>query len=305
MTAGPTVGLVTVTFNSGAVLEDFLDSAARTEGIATRLYVVDNASSDGTVDRVKIEQGSKDVRLIANDYNAGVARANNQGIREAVKDGCQWVLLINNDTTFAPSLVADLCAVADQNSVLMLSPAIEATEPRGSIWYCGGLLRRSRGFQVVHEYKGLPMARRPAALFATEYAPTCCLLVHTSVFRKVGLMSEEYFVYSDDVDYAIRCRRAGVTCWVEPRLVLTHKASSLTGGPESPFGVAWTSRNWVLTARAHLSLIGMVGAIAFMEVWATARLLVRRDSPRTWFARQVNYLRGLRAPLPTVPVLDA
>src|SRR5579883_1618859 len=98
-TGGLRIGVVTVTYNSAVVLPDFIASVARQADVDFKVYVIDNASQDGSAD---IVAGNSDERyaLIRNDANRGVAAANNQGIQCALKDGCSYVLLLNNDTTF-------------------------------------------------------------------------------------------------------------------------------------------------------------------------------------------------------------
>src|SRR6266851_3540121 len=97
------IGVVTVTYNSGSVLADFLKSVWFQSHGNFILYTVDNAS---TVTRMQVLRGCTDSRLkiISNADNLGVAEGNNQGIRLALEDGCGYVLLINNDTEFNEDL---------------------------------------------------------------------------------------------------------------------------------------------------------------------------------------------------------
>ncbi|MGV8883237.1 MAG: glycosyltransferase family 2 protein [Rhodoglobus sp.] len=289
------VGVVTVTFNSGQVLPDFLDSLATQSGASIHLVAVDNASGDTSIAQLTNETRLGEITIIANDENLGVAIGNNQGIQAALDAGCDWVLLLNNDTVLPPEAISILVREAEENNLKVLSPAIAASDPPGTIWYGDGRFVPSQGYRTQHSTMGKPLADLPKTLTRTGYASTCCLLVHPSVFDAVGLMDPVYFVYFDDVDFAVRCTKAGIEYWITPATQILHKASSLTGGKSSPFTIKWTSRNWPLIARRHLAIPQRTIALAFIQAWMVARVLTRRDSLATFRIRQSSFWEGLRA----------
>ena len=291
------VGVVTVTYNSASVLEDFMRSVEQQTGVTVRLYVVDNASADETLEILDAWNPPCFVQVIRNDDNLGVAEANNQGIRQSLTDGCDWVMLLNNDTIFAPDTLATLTSEAIAKRLDIVSPVIEATIPPHTIWYSGGAIHPWLGMKNDHLALGEPIANFPKELTSTEYAPTCALLFRPVVFERVGLMDITYFVYHDDVDFAIRARRAGFAIWVTPLATLTHKASSLTGGEFSDFSVRWSSRNWVLIARLHSTPLQLAFFAVFLQSWALARVIVRRDTMHVYRGRVRAYAEGWRLPL--------
>jgi GT2 family glycosyltransferase len=291
----PRVGVVTVTYNSGVVLEDFLDSIAAQTGVEVYLYAIDNASSDGSVAALRAESRIAHLDVVANSDNLGVAEGNNQGIERALRDNCDWVFLLNNDTRFGPTTIADLVRDASENSLDIVSPLIEATEPASSVWYSGGHFVEWQGFRTFHDNSAEPIETFPRERVATGYASTCALLIRPDVFEKVGVMDPDYFVYFDDVDFAVRSVRAGYQYWVSPAALILHKASSLTGGKSSPFTLRWYTRNWALISRKHLGPVRSVIALAFIQTWMLARLAVRRDSVETYALRQRAFREGFRA----------
>jgi len=76
-----------------------------------------------------------------------------------------------------------------------------------------------------------------------DFATGCCVLVPAEVFRKVGLMSEEYFLYFEDTDFSVRLKRAGFNIVYEPYAKLWHKVSSSTGRGESKMSIYYGDRN--------------------------------------------------------------
>src|ERR1700751_1947832 len=98
------IGAVTVTYNSGQVIDGFMASMLRQTHPDFALYVVDNASSDQTLERVGQHKDPR-VSVIRNQKNVGIAEANNQGSEAALAAGGGDDLFVNNDTEFEPSLL--------------------------------------------------------------------------------------------------------------------------------------------------------------------------------------------------------
>ena len=81
------IGIVTVTYNSTAVLSPFLECIWKQSHQNFVLYIIDNASTDSTLQILEKKQDSR-LKIIKNKSNFGVAKANNQGIKKAIEDGC-------------------------------------------------------------------------------------------------------------------------------------------------------------------------------------------------------------------------
>lgn len=285
----PVVGAVTVTFNSEDLLDDFLASALAQTGVDLRLYVVDSGSSDGTVQKVRAAAAqSSNIVLIENADNVGFAEGSNQGIVRAIEDGVDWVLLINNDTLFGPDLVSTLQASAVKHRLDVVSPLILATEPEDAIWYAGGTLSKV-ALVARHRLEGAPASASPAELTATGFGSACCLLIRPAVFSDAGMFDPVFFVYFDDVDLAFRVKAAGYQYWLEPRAVLVHKASAITGGKRSPFTLRWTARNWPLMIRKRRHGPARVAALAFVQAWIFGRFVLRRDPLDVFLLRQRQF----------------
>jgi GT2 family glycosyltransferase len=238
------IALVTVTYNSESVLEDFLKSVRRQSG-AVRLYVVDNDSSDGTVAVLGAFEGI-DLVVLPQATNGGIAVGNNVGIRAAMADGCEWIVLINNDTEFGPDLVAGLVATASDVGAGVVVPSIKYHDQPDQVWFEAARYAKWRGSIPVT----LPPAERDS-VSPIECSCTCCALVHHSVFDRVGLMDENYFVYWDDTDFFLRCHKAAIPMVLDTRLSVLHKVSSLTGGGESDFSQRERIKNRVYFIRKH------------------------------------------------------
>jgi len=255
------VGIVTVTFNSEAVLPEFFESLAAQSYNNFVLIAVDNASKDGTLSMLK-ENSSERRIVIANSTNRGVAEANNQGIRAAIELGCEYVMLLNNDVVVDRDMLARLVDGLSEHQCSMTSPMMYFHNPPDQIWAAGGGFRSRSGFRVYHRHaweKDSPQSAREKRI---DYTPTCCVLIQREVFVVIGLMDQRYFVYSDDVDFMFRARQAGLVMFFIPDAKLWHKVNGLTGGAKSDFSYFYNARGRALFLYKHLNR-----ASAFF--WAT------------------------------------
>lgn len=280
--------LVTVTYNSGEILGDFLDDvSALVPGDLRRveLLVVDNDSTDET--RNLLARHTEIHRVVLNRDNVGVAKANNQGIRYGLDDGFDWILLINNDVRIPAESVSRLVEGAITRRAAVVAPRIMWTGERSDVWFAGGRIRRWLGFRAEHLLDD--SVRDPGA---TGYAPTTCLLVRADVFDTVGLMDERYFVYWDDVDFMLRLAEGGIAVSYDPAVTIWHAAGSLTGGSDSAFTLVHSSFGRALLMRTHGAWWQRPWDATFLVAWTLGRAVVRRDQPADIVARLRAFRRG-------------
>jgi len=286
------IGVVTVTFNSATVLDDFMTSMLAQSHLNFVLYVVDNASTDRSLEVLAAYPDPR-VVLIANPENRGVAEGNNQGIDQALKDGCDDVLLLNNDTRFSSELFATMLAAGKRLDADMLVPKMMYHDPEDMIWCAGGRFDALRACKTVH----FGDRERDSGQFDTakriSYAPTCCMLIRRSVFDRIGTMDKNYFVYYDDTDFCMRARERGVSLWYDPDATLYHKVSSLTGGETSDFSVRICTRNKVYFILKHYSNVAAIFWLVVYQLSFLGRLATRRDSLITYRKKQRSFRLGL------------
>lgn len=290
----PRLGLVTVTYQSGEVLRTFLESVAAQTFENSLLVIIDNDSRDETREILRSHPEHR-TRVVLNSANVGVAAANNQGIELCLEAGADWILLINNDTELDPRLCETLVAQAETNGCRVLVPAITYFDDRSELWYAGGeFIWYKGGIQTRHLHGTLPSRPR---LRVVDYAPTCCLLIHRSVFDDVGLMDDAYFVYWDDTDFCWRLRKRGIPIHFYTAPLLAHKASQLTGGAQSPFSIRFYSRNQVYFLRKHFPRAVVYACLASIRLKNRLRKLLGLDSAEEARLRRAAVAEGLSMPL--------
>lgn len=256
MTRTGLIGIVTVLFNSDDVLPGFFESLARQRGVRYRLYVIDNSKTDSGchISRELAAQYGIDAEIHFNDANVGVARGNNQGIERALRDGCEHVLLANNDIEFEnPALLVNLVAQMVERQLAAIVPKIYFYGLDRKIWFAGGRFSVLRA-TTPHFGEGEEDRGQYDAVSLIDYAPTCFMLIRASVFEQIGKMDEKYFVYYDDSDFLWRMKQAELPVGFSAHEIVLHKVSYSTGGGVSEFSLFYGARNRIYFIRKHYSL---------------------------------------------------
>jgi GT2 family glycosyltransferase len=287
------IGMVTVTYNSSAVIEPFLQSVLAQSYSDLLLYAIDNASADDTLAKIA-RYSDERIRLIRNKTNVGFAEATNQGVAQALQADCESVVFINNDTEFEPSLIEKLHAALREYKCDMVAPKILYHHDRRIIWSAGGGFRPLRGYAGFHFGLDMPDRGQYDTARPVQHAPACCLLVNKGVFSTVGLMDPNYFVYLDDSDFCYRASQAGMKLMYVPSATLLHKASSLTGGPESDFSVRYRTRNQVYFMLKHFGVWRNMFFLPAFQIYQLMKLLSRKIGFREFALRQKAFLEGIR-----------
>jgi GT2 family glycosyltransferase len=216
------VSVVVVTYNSLPELERCLESVSRYE-----VVVVDHGSTDGSVELVR--ERFSGMRLLQQE-NRGFGAGMNAGMQVA---GGRYLLLLNADAWVRGDAVERLCAFADEHpEAAVVGPRL--LNPDGS------LQPSVRGFptlwRLATEYfflrKLAPQSRLFNAFFGAgfdhrsvreaEWLSAACLLVRREAADEVGLFDEDFFMFSEEVDWCCRFRKAGWKVLFFPDAAVTH-----------------------------------------------------------------------------------
>lgn len=231
----PDVTIVIVNWNTREILRDCLRSVYQSAGpVDFDVIVVDNASSDGSVEMVRAE--FDEVQLIANSDNRGFATANNQGM--AVATG-RYLLLLNSDTIVLDGAIAKSVAFAEEHPdaavvgcrVLNRDRSMQPTcfmypsvlNLAISIPYLNKLFPRNRFFGR----EGMTWWNRDDVR-DVEVVTGCYMLVRREALERVGPMDADYFMYGEETDWCWRFRRAGWRLMFTPSGEIIHLGGQST-----------------------------------------------------------------------------
>jgi len=203
------------------------------------ILIVDNASTDDSVSRFQAELGDS-VSVIATRANLGFAGGVNTGIRQALAEGAQSILLLNNDTLVDPAMIERMAAtMRDIPGADIVGPLIYYYQPPDRIWRAAD--QEHRWLPIPLRLPDQAIASAGAQPFAADYVTACGMLIRRTVFETIGLFDEAYFMYFEDADFCRRARQAGFGIVCAPAARMWHKVS-LSASKDKPanrYAMAW------------------------------------------------------------------
>lgn len=224
------LSVIILNWNAREWLERSVGSALAqdTGGRPFEVVLVDNASTDGSVDFVR--RRFPEARVMALSENRGFAGGNNAAIRET---SGAYVFLLNPDTESHPGAFGAMLDFMEAHPRCgVLGPKVE--NPDGSLQYsCRRFATLEAGF-----FRNTPLGKlfpgnRAAADYLMQDVPHdapmrvdwvsgAAMMLRRSMLDEIGLLDEEYFMYSEDVDLCFRARAAGWDVWYDPTGAITH-----------------------------------------------------------------------------------
>lgn len=230
---------ILVTYNRLDTLKQALDHVLAQELKPATIIVVDNKSTDGTIEYLQTVDGSNNIHCIYMESNTGsagaIAAAMNHGLK--VKE-CQYFWVLDDDTLYAPHALSELVENIEQSKFSMIG-------------LHGAHLRMGKKIPVRADIK----------LQEVDYAMIDGALIKADVVRKVGPVCEEFFMMCDDHEYSVRIRRKGYTIGV-----LKNGADNrlyLGGGGQFTRATLWrgyySARNHMFIVKKHFSVGNLIG----------------------------------------------
>jgi GT2 family glycosyltransferase len=301
------VSIIIVSYNTRALLEACLTALFASAGLAIEVFVVDNASADGSAEMVA--RAFPEVTLIRNAENRGFAAANNLAIRLA-RGRC--LLMLNPDTVVQRATVAMLAASLDAHAT------IGVTGPRvlngdGTLQSCGywyptllGEIRQSRSANafarlVAGRTRPLPDPYHPCEV---DWVDGCCLMIRREVIDRIGLLDEQYFLYAEELDWCRSAREAGWRIVTTPAAEMTHLGGQSSAQVAAP-ALALLIETRLRYYRKHdglpvALLVSLVYILGCLRQWRAApdKNRAKLRGVRQWW-RALRDSRA-RAPVPAI-----
>lgn len=278
----PLVSIITVNYNESQVTKDLLTSL---EGLSygnVEVIVVDNASPN---DR---PEGIKDafpwITLIKSKKNLGFAGGNNLGVAASKGD---YLLFINNDTLVPQDFIEPLVATFQEDARIgMVSPKIKFHWDPNLIQYAGYTPMNPytiRNSSIGYHQEDNGRFDVPGETASIHGA---AMMVPRQVIEKVGPMTEVYFLYYEEHDWAEMIKRAGYTIYYQPKTYILHK-ESLSTGKNSPLKTYYIARNRIVFARRNFQTGYLWASLMFQ-----AFVSVPKNTVTYLFKREFQHLRA-------------
>lgn len=289
----PDLSIILVSYNTREALSVSLRCVEESHVGSTEVFVVDNASTDGSADMVASEFPS--VQLIRSPINGGYAYANNLALERACG---RFLLLMNPDTEFGPD------ALADMMEYLRTHPDVAAVGPK-IVLPDGRLdLACRRGFPTpavaFYRLSGLsllfPSSPRFGRYNLTYLDPDletdvdsvvgAFMLVRREAVEQVGLLDERFFMYAEDIDWAFRMKERGWRIRYNPRVTIVHQKGASSRQSSQRTTVAFYRSMHLFHAKhfgertaAPLNWL-IVAGIYFRMLWSLGKNALRPANAR-------------------------
>ena len=278
------VHVVIVNWNGWVDMVECLASLYRLDRDDVSIAICDNGSTDGSVDRLAewLEEHPGPVALIENGANLGFAGGCNVGIARALGDpGCRYVWLLNNDTVVTPGALSALVALleAEPDVAICGSTLLFHDRPK-TVQGLGGWFNPwiGRGGHLGLNGAAHELPARAVIEAQLDYVIGASMLVRRAIFERVGGLSEDYFLYYEELDLARRLVAGERQAWAPASIVYHKEGRSI--GTASQGRASETSRYYlqVNLLRFYRRHYPWLLPIAFGRlVWEAAKALIDRD----------------------------
>ena len=306
----PQVLIVLLNWNSADETIAAVQSLRRMEYRKYRVLIVDNASQDDSIARLR-PLVSEDLDLLESPINTGYTGGCNQGMKRALELEVDYVWLLNNDAVVEPNTLSSLVSLAESEpSVGLVTPRIASLD-EDRLTFAGGIISIERRlYNETHD----PEVAREWSLRYPESGLVIgtAMLIRTELIRKIGMLDNRFFAYFEDIDYSARSAQAGFRNVVDANSVVRHLEKNRNTRPFEikPHYWYYMARNESRFWRKHLGWMG-----SLRQSWYSFngflrhynRLSSRPESRASllaglwdgWFDRSGPYHTGLR--MPSVP----
>jgi len=245
----PKLSIITVNYNQAAVTLELLASIERQSFQDLEVIVVDNASRENPFPL--LEAVYPNIITIRSEKNLGFAGGNNLGIEKSTGD---YLFFVNNDAEIIEGTLEKLLSCFDRFPNLgIVSPMLyyyQPKEPEKLIQYAGTtpvhpITGRNRTIGQYEIDRGQYNQTQP-----TAHAHGAAMMIKREILEQVGMMSEKFFLYYEELDWCEQIRRATYDIYIEPNAKVYHK-ESVSVGKQSDLQVYYTNRNRIFFMRRN------------------------------------------------------
>lgn len=248
-----------------------VDSLLKIQYSNYKIIIIDNASTNNSVEMLKKIESER-IKLISLSENIGFSGGNNVGIEIAKDENSDFIILLNNDTIVNSNFLKPLIDVCDENINSITSPKINYCSNKNKIWYAGGKISFKLG-RSWHNGINKPDNNKNLNVKEVSFISGCCMCIPREVINKVGLLSEDYFLYYEDTDYCCKAMKKGVKLLYVPESLIYHNVSASTGH-NSPIMTYYKIRNRLYFIEQNISNKNQIISKILFNIEVLAGLII-------------------------------
>lgn len=273
----PLVSIITVNYNTPEVTREMLASLSLLSYRNWEVIVVDNASP--TKSSASLKEEFPFITHVSSPVNLGFAGGNNLGLQYAKGD---YIFLANNDTEFTASLLSVLVQYLEENQDCGIAcPKIKYHFQPDTIQYAGAvgldpLTSRSYDIGYLRKDDGSFDDARP-----TDLPNGAAMMMRRKDIEKIGYMSELFFLYYEELDWAARFKKANLAVHYVGMAEIFHK-ESISTGKNSAFKTFYLFRNRLLYIRRNYKPVQYLVAAGFFTLVSSPVHFFKHALKREW-----------------------
>lgn len=240
------IAIVVLNWNQPQLTIDTINSILKIKSFnfKYKIFLIDNNSSDNSVVHFQDKYGNNSaIEIIQTSSNLGYV-GNNIGIKKALKEKFNYVLLINNDVIVDPNFLKELLAGANLGYDIVgpkiyFAPGFEyhtnwysPNDIGRVLWSAGGKIDWNNVYGSNLGVDEVDKGQYDFNNNKVDFLTGCCLLIKSNVFKKIGLLSEKYFMYLEDMEFCQKAKKENIKMSYIYKSKIWHvnSGSSKSGG---------------------------------------------------------------------------
>src|SRR5574344_1495435 len=239
------LGIVICNFNKVNYLKGCLESLYKSdfEDLSLDVIVVDNASTDGSPDFIK--ENYPKIVLLQNETNTGGSGGFDRGIRYAIQEEYNYVVLLDNDILLEKNTILNLYKYIKENPKAgVVGSKICTMDNPDILQEMGSFIDYENKFNVYTPLKSHKDDSLLPEVVQCDYVPACCMITTKEVLEKVGSFNTEHFIYWDDMDWCTRVKRENYEIYAINSSRVFHKMGA--ANHTNTFGLYYFERNRIM-----------------------------------------------------------
>lgn len=279
------VGIILVNYNGAEDTIECVESIRKSTHRNYTIIIVDNNSKEDDYEKLSILKGD-DIVKIRLENNVGFAKGNNEAIKYLIaNDNVDFVYLLNNDTIIKENTLHVMIKESSKDSNIgITSCIINYHKNKDEIWYAGGKMIENQG-RAIHYSSYFEDTRE------FSYITGCSMLISMENIKRVGMLSEDYFLYFEDTDYCSKFLKNDMKLICTGKTNIFHKVSKSTGEYSNLY-FYYMIRNRFLYIKNNINGLNKFRAYLYSFVSMVYKLLKHKN---IWIIRGfLDFQKGKR-----------
>ncbi len=205
------LGIVVVSFNKKIDIIKCLASC-KCKSVTISYYIIDNSTDTNIAQEIEKFANLYGAFYYKTQENIGFAKAVNIGIKKALQDKCDYILLLNDDAFLEDNCISSLIQALENNKgALLAGPTIFYSAKPDVVWSSGGYFNKFLSkINLIYKNKKLKISDlKTAKVHTVDFLSGCVLLIKKEAIEKIGYFDEDLFMYAEDLDYCLRVKQKG------------------------------------------------------------------------------------------------